>query len=152
MRTTFWITQIRNIGKMLNRPHTTINGWLLRAVQLGIQGRYEMMREGRSCRLNPKQFAQLYADITAEPNECGFESKVWTCRIIVIHVKKRFGVQYTEHGRYNLLDRLNFSYKKPRQKHPKSASRQAINKFKRESNAIVKKYSNKNYKIFADDE
>ena len=143
---------IRNIGKTLNRPYTTINDWLLRAVQLGILGRYEVMQEGRPCRLNPKQLAQLYADIKAGPNECGFESKVWTCRIIVIHVKKKFGVQYTERGMYNLLDRLNFSCKKPRQKHPKSASRQAINKFKRESNALVKKCSNKGYKIFAEDE
>ena len=119
MRTTFWITQIRNIGKTLNRPYTTINGWLLCAIQLGILGRYEMMQEGRPCRLNSKQFAQLYADIKDGPNKCGFESNVWTCRIIVIHVKKKFGIQYTERGMYNLLDRLNFSYKKPRQKHPK---------------------------------
>ena len=115
---------IRNIGKTLNRPYTTINGWLLRAVQLGILGRYEVMQEGRPCRLNSKQFAQLYADIKDGPNKCGFESEVWTCRIIVIHVKKKFGVQYTERGMYNLLDRLNFSSKNqdrntPNQPHDK---------------------------------
>ncbi|MCY4492114.1 MAG: hypothetical protein OXC46_11740 [Thaumarchaeota archaeon] len=67
---------------------------MLHVVQLGILGRYEMMREGMSCRLNSKQLAQLYADIKDEPNECGFESKVWTCRIIVIHAKKKFDIQY----------------------------------------------------------
>ena len=58
---------LRSIGKTLNRPHTTIHDWLLRAVQLGILGRYEVMQEGRPCKLNPKQLAQLYADIKAGP-------------------------------------------------------------------------------------
>ncbi|MCY4492113.1 MAG: winged helix-turn-helix domain-containing protein [Thaumarchaeota archaeon] len=57
----------------------------------------------------------------------------------------------TERGMYDLFDKLNFSCKKPRQKHPKSTSRRAINKFKRESSTIVKKYS-KDYKIFAEGE
>ena len=48
---------IRGIGRTLNRPYTTIHDWLLRAVQLGTLGRYEMMQEGRPCWLNSKQLA-----------------------------------------------------------------------------------------------
>jgi len=47
------------------------------------------------------------------------------------HVRRRFGVEYRTVSMYDILHRLGFSWRKPRPKHPKSASESAKRAFKK---------------------
>ena len=130
-------TSIHGIARSINRPYTTVRDWLVRAVQLGVTGRYDVMQEGRPCRLTTEQLAQLRGELIAGPRACGFESGMWTCRIVVEHVRRRYGTQYKDRGMWDLLDRLGFlSSRKPRPRHPKSASKKAMGTFKKKQGAV----------------
>ena len=122
---------IRQIGARLNRPYSTIRDWLVRAVGRGMMGRYDEARPGPPCKLDAAQLARLVDELTAGPRSCGFESGVWTAPLVVEHVRRRYGVRYAVTSMYDLLRRIGFSCKKPRPKHPKSASKSQIKAFKK---------------------
>ena len=127
---------IRPICDALNRPFSTVRNWLIRAVQLGVTGRYGEVRRGSECRLDPSQLARLRTELIAGPRACGFESGIWTCRIAVEHVRKRYGIQYRERGMWDLLGRLGFSSRKSRSRHPKAASKRSMDAFKKKPGAV----------------
>ncbi len=114
---------IRDIGKVFGKQYSTIRDWLLRAVQVGLAGRYDLVHDGAPCRLDPEQLEQLHADLLAGPTGCGFESGAWTAPLVAIHVKKRFGVDYAPVSMYDILHKIGYSCRKPRPKHPKSATK-----------------------------
>jgi len=122
---------IRQICASLNRSYSTVRGWLIRAVQAGVGGRYDIAIPGTTGRLDPAQLGQLKKDLVAGPQSCGFESGTWTARLVAEHVRRKFGVEYKTVSIYDILHRLGFSYKKPRPRHPKSASKPAKRAFKK---------------------
>lgn len=122
---------IRRIGSTLELPYSTVRGWLVRAVRDGIAGRYDEQIPGRPCKLDERQLEQLKEDLTAGPQACGFGSGVWTAPLVVIHVRKKYGVEYVQRGMYDLLVRLGFSCRKPRPRHPDSASESEREEFKK---------------------
>ena len=126
---------IRQICAVMNMPYTTVRNWLVRAVQLGLSGRYDEARPGAQCKLNDRQLAQLRQELISGPRSCGFESGVWTAPLAMVHVRRRYGVQYAEGGMYDLLRRIGFSSRKPRPRHPKSASKSQIKAFKKKPDA-----------------
>ena len=131
---------IRDIGKFFGKSYSTIRDWLLRAVQVGAVGRYDLVREGAPRKLDSRQMEQLYADLIAGSNSCGFESGVWTAPLIAMHVKNRFGTDYAPSSIYGILHNLGFSCRKPRPKHPKSATKSSKNAYKKKAIEIIDKY------------
>ena len=122
---------IRGICALMNMSYTSVRNWLLRAVYMGIKGRYDEMRPGMECKLDDSQLERLRADLIDGPQKCGFNSGAWTARLVAIHVKKKYDVTYTYGGMYDLLKRIGFSCRKPRPKHPKSASKSEQKVFKK---------------------
>ena len=60
---------------------------------------------------------------------------MWTAPVIMRHVKNRFGVEYSSGGMYHLLRRMGFSWQAPRPLHPKSASKEEQEEFKKKPGA-----------------
>ena len=104
---------VHGIARAINRPYATVHDWLVRAVQLGVSGRYDEKRIGSKCRLDADQLTRLRDELVAGPKACGFESGTWTCGIAVEHVRRTYGVEYKERGMWNLLDRLGFLLGRP---------------------------------------
>ena len=113
---------IRQIGRVLNRPYSTVRGWLMRAMQMDILGRYDEMRPGATPKLDTLQIRQLRADLVAGPDRCGFESGLWTAQLLAEHIRRRFGVQYATVSVYDILRRIGFTQQTPRPRHPRSFS------------------------------
>jgi len=57
-----------------SRPYPAVHDWLVRAVQAGVGGRYDIVIPGTEGRLDGKQLGQLKADLVAGPQSCGFGS------------------------------------------------------------------------------
>ncbi len=85
---------IRQIAEHLGRGYSTIRDWLIRAMQLGIQGRYDIKRPGTKMWLDAGQLKQVRADLIAGPRSCGLESEVWTAPLLAVHIKKKYKVEY----------------------------------------------------------
>ena len=84
---------IRAICGMPGEPYSTVRGWPVRAVQVGVSGRHGIRNKGAPAKLDPAQTGQLRADLVAGPGECGSGSCTWTAPLIIGHVRKRFGVR-----------------------------------------------------------
>ncbi|MCE2615098.1 MAG: helix-turn-helix domain-containing protein, partial [Nitrosopumilus sp. (ex Thoosa mismalolli)] len=77
---------IRGIAKRTNRSYSTIRDWLVRARDVGsIRDRWDHGRSGRPCRLDASQTTELLADLAAGPENCGFETRLWTARTVCAH-------------------------------------------------------------------
>ena len=73
------------------------------------------------------------ADLKSGPGDCGFESSLWDSRLMRLHIKKKFGVQYSSSGTLLLAHELGFSWRTSRTKNPKAASKRKQNEFKEAS-------------------
>ncbi len=121
---------IYQIAENLDRPYGTIRYWLVRAHEHGLEGRFDI-RHGAPCRFDRKQLEQLRADLIEGPQNCGFEVATWTGTLVIAHVKRRFGITYASMGICDLLHRIGFSCRRPRPKHPKSATESEKEEFKK---------------------
>ena len=126
---------IRQIGGALNKPYSTVRDWLVRGMQRGICGRYDEQMPGAPSRLDAQQLEGLKGDLMAGPQECGFESGLWTAKLLAAHIRKKYGVQYASSGIYEMLHRIGFSWQTPRPRHPKSASEPEKREFKKKPGA-----------------
>ena len=107
------------IGRMLGRPKSTISAWLNRAQDEGIRARFERSGRGRKHLIDGLQTRQLAADLDAGPESCGFESSLWDSNLARLHIKRKFGVQYSKAGVLQLIKEMGFSWSKARPKNPK---------------------------------
>lgn len=142
---------LTEIAKNLNRCKSTIHDWITRAHQEGIRGRHERSGRGRKYILDENQREELFTDLDQDASEFGFESSLWDSNLIRRHIQKKFGVEYTRTGIRDLLNRNGFSWTKSRPKNPRSASKQAQNKFKKETKELVKEKAAQGYTIMVGD-
>ncbi len=142
---------IYDIAEKLSRPYGTVRYWLVRAHKHGLEGRFDI-KHGAPCRLDKKQLERLRADLIKGPDNCGFKATTWTGPLVIAHVKKKFGITYAETSMYDLLHRIGFSCRKPRPKHPKSASESEKKEFKKKARQSAKYYSKKGYTVMIGDE
>ncbi len=143
---------IYDIAEKLSRPYGTVRYWLVRAHKHGLEGRFDI-KHGAPCRLDKKQIEQLLrTDLIKGPDNCGFKATTWTGSLVIAHVKKKFGITYAETSMYDLLPRIGFSCRKPRPKHPKSASEPEKKEFEEKTGRCTKYYSKKGYTVMIGDE
>jgi len=104
---------IRDIAARMRRNYSTVREWLTRVSENGLGDRYDACR-GSPCRLDGGRREQLVSDIGAGPERCGFETVLWTSKLVRIHIRRRFGVDYSVRGVHDLLPRIGLSWKKAR--------------------------------------
>ncbi len=140
------------IAKNLDRAHSTISRWLIRAQDEGIRARHERPGRGRKHKLSESQLKQLEADLKSGSEECGFESSLWDSGLIRRHIKKKFGIEYSKSGTRLLAHELGFSWKKSRPKNPKSASKRKQNEFEEASQELIREKEAQGYTVMTEDE
>ena len=122
---------IREIGRILDQVYSTIRDWLVCADQAGLERLYDIPPPGLPRRLSSKQLADLRADLIAGLQKHGFESEMWTGKMVVEHVRRKYNIEYVPRTMQRLMHYVGFSYIKPRPKHPKSASNKEKKAFKK---------------------
>ena len=143
---------IRQICGALEMSYTTVRNWLRRAVIDGLAGRHAKKIPGRPCWLDQEQLEQLREELISGPQACGFDSGVWTAPLAVEHVRRRYGIQYADRSMYDLLVKLGFSCRKPRPRHPKSASEEEKKEFKKKARLAARYYAKKRHTVLSGDE
>ena len=97
----------------------------------GISASHRKKYSGSRCFLNKKQLVSLRDDLISDPEKFGFGQFMWSTRMVITHVNEKYNILYSARGMRELLHRIGFSSKKPRQTHHKSASKEEQNRFKK---------------------
>ena len=116
-------TALLMLGHLLTQEKTaqllgyhvrTIQRWVVLFLALGAKGLKPEKSPGRPSRLTKTQKKELYDQIIAGPEECGYHTGIWTCAIIQEHIQKQFGVAYSVFYINQLLRNLGLSHIKPK--------------------------------------
>ena len=103
---------------------STLSNWLNQMNREGISASHRKEYSGSRYFLNKKQLVSLRNDLISGPEKFGFSQFMWSTRMVITHVNKKYNILYSARGMRELLHRIGFSSKKPRQTHHKSASKE----------------------------
>lgn len=109
---------------------TRLSRTAVRAVHLGIGGRYDIVNGGAPNKLDPEQQEQLRADPVAGQRHCESGSGTWTAPLLAEHPQK-VRRHYVTGIICNILHRTGFSCRKPRPRHPEPAPGRGCEEFKK---------------------
>lgn len=119
------------IAISLHIPKRTIHGWLWKLVKKGLDGIYDKKQTGRPAKLTKKDMKNLRKDLIKGPKECGFSSEIWTTKMIREYVKRKFKTEFVNRHMSRIMKKVDFTYRKPRIKHYKSADKRQQEHFKK---------------------
>ena len=106
-------------AKFLKISRRSVNDWVRRFNDEGLEGIKDKPRAGRPCALNEKQLIQLSKFITN--NSVKPDGGRLKGTAIVDYIHNEFGIKYSLDNIYRLLHSLNFSWITSRSKHPKQS-------------------------------
>ncbi len=121
---------------------STLSYWLNRMDEEGISASHRKKYSGSRCFLNEKQLVSLRNDLISGPEKFGFNQFMWSTRMVITHVNKKYNTLYSARGMRELLHRIGFSSKKPRPTHHKSASKEEQTRFKKTQKGVSKNIPN----------
>ena len=121
---------IRKIADDFGSTYSTIRDWLVRA-KGGLDRLHDAKRSGPPRRLDAAQLAGIREDLLAGPRKLGFETDMWTGKILVEHVRRKHGMAFVPRTMQTLMREMGFRNVKPRPRHPKAASDEEKKAFKK---------------------
>ena len=121
---------IRKIADDFGSTYSTIRDWLVRA-KGGLGRLHDTKRSGPLRRLDAAQLAGIREDLLAGPRKLGFETDMWTGKILVEHIRRKHGITFVPRTMQTLMHEMGFRHVKPRPRHPKAASDQEKKAFKK---------------------
>ena len=142
---------LRAIGKIFCKSHNCARNWLIRA-EGGLDKLHDKKRPGAKRKLTNEQLAQIKEDLLKGPQAHGFESNMWTGRLVAEHILRKYNIEYTPRNMQNLLRKMGYRHVKPRPKHPKAASKEEMAEFKEDTGQKVIDHHKQGYTILSGDE
>jgi transposase len=92
----------------------TIQRWVKRFEQHGLEGLREGERPGRPRSLDEKQWKALSRDLRRNPREFGLEQNLWDGKILGEHIRARYGVTLGVRQCQRVFGDMGFRLRKPR--------------------------------------
>lgn len=93
---------------------STLTRWIDEYAKRGFPSLVPKKSPGRPRKLDAAHLAELQQAIEAGPVAAGFESGVWTARMVREHIRRAFRVDFNWKYVPRLLHRLGFSVQRPR--------------------------------------
>ncbi len=104
-----------SIAMQLEMKRITVNKLLHRFQEKGISAKEDEQRSGRPKELSRAQLKSLRNRLIAGPRKG--QNPLWTTKMVMAHVEKKYGQKYTARHMRRLLHQLGFSIQKPRPRH-----------------------------------
>jgi transposase len=122
-------SSIDEIAQITNLKRRTVHAILHRFQERGISGKDSIKQTGRPAFLTLKQRKELIKQLEQGPpqNKTG----LWSTKEVKEHIRKKYGVTYTNVHIWELLKALGFSLQRPRPRHRKAPDAQEIERFKK---------------------
>jgi transposase len=100
------------VNVKLGLSRMTLERWINGVNQAGIRALIPAPRPGRPTQLTPSVRRQLERDLVKPPREFGLQRAAWDGPTLVVHLKKRFGVELKVRQAQYWLHRLDYSLKR----------------------------------------
>lgn len=111
----YTVPQITDIHSLSNE---TVYKWFDRFDEEGPGGLYDREREGRPPKLDEEAEKELRRVLQAPPTEEGYQATRWTTPQLAKHLEKELDVDVHPETVRDALQRLQFSFKRPRRSLP----------------------------------
>ena len=120
---------IDDIAEIISQKRTTVHTTLRRFQERGINAKDALKQTGRPAFLTIRQRRELVKQLEFGPpqNRTG----LWSTKEVKEHIRKKYGVTYTNVHVWELLKALGFSLQRPRPRHRKTPDAQEIDRFKK---------------------
>ena len=113
---------------------STLSYWLNRMDEEGITASHRKKYTSSRCFLSEKQLVSLRKDLISGSEKFGFNQFIWSTRMVISHVDKKYNALYSARGMRELLHRIGFSSKKPHiTNQPQKRSRTVLKKRKKDN-------------------
>jgi len=83
----------REVADLFGEDETTVQRWVHRAEQYGLQALRESPKPGRPRSLDPARWQELQADLQRTPRDFGLPGAAWDGSSLSEHLRRRFGVR-----------------------------------------------------------
>jgi len=83
----------REVAALFGEDDTTVQRWVHRVQQGGLQALRESERPGRPRSLAAEQWRELRSDLEKSPRDLGLMAAAWDGTSLAEHLRRRFGVQ-----------------------------------------------------------
>jgi transposase len=83
----------REVAELFGEDDTTVQRWVHRVAQGGLQALRERARPGRPPSIDATQWRQLQTDLRKSPRDFGLTAVVWDGAALSEHLRRRFGVR-----------------------------------------------------------
>ena len=83
----------REVAALFGEDETTVQRWVHRFEEGGLQALRESKRPGRPRTLDPVQWRELEGDLQKSPQDCGSSATEWDGASLSEHLLRRFNVQ-----------------------------------------------------------
>jgi transposase len=93
---------------------STLTRWIAAYAMRGFPSLRPGKSPGRPARLDASQMEELRRVVEAGPLAAGFDSGIWTARLVREYIRRAFGVEFSWKYVPKLLHRLGFSVQRPR--------------------------------------
>ena len=104
----------REVARLFGEDGTSVQRWVRRFEQSGLEGLREGERPGRPRMLDAKQWRKLQVDLRKMPREFGFEASLWDGPLLCEHLRQHYQVRLGVRQCQRLFRQMGFRLRKPR--------------------------------------
>lgn len=104
----------REIARLFGEDASTVQRWVRRFEERGLEGLREGERPGRPRQLDDGQWRQVAADLRRSPRAFGLAANLWDGPLLAEHLRRRFGIKLGVRQCQRLFRQLGFRLRKPR--------------------------------------
>lgn len=111
----------REVAQFYNVSFKSVCNWVNQFNKYGIEGLQDNPKSGRKPQLSEEQMKEIKYVILKEPaTKFNYNTATWTGPILINFILKKYGVEFKRAQIYNILNKLDLSYKKGKGKYPEA--------------------------------
>ena len=104
----------QQVAETFGENPRTVQRWVKRFEEHGLDGLREGERPGRPATLDAKQWAALGRDMRRTPAEFGHAAHLWDGKLLSEHLRQRYGVKLGVRQCQRIFGQMGFRLRKPR--------------------------------------
>ena len=104
----------QQVAETFGENPRTVQRWVKRFEEYGLDGLREGERPGRPATLDAKQWAALGRDMRRAPDEFGHAAHLWDGKLLSLHLRRHYGVELGVRQCQRIFGQMGFRLRKPR--------------------------------------
>ncbi len=104
----------RQVAELFGEDGTTVQRWVRRFEEGGLEGLREGERSGRPRMLDASQWRKLQGELRKSPRDFGLAATLWDGPVLCEHLRRRYGVDLGVRQCQRIFRQMGFRLRKPR--------------------------------------